>query len=367
MAKKKDDAKEIKKVLKDKKDNKKEKKEEEEQIYVSSGSYLLDLALSEQKDGGYLLGSVIQISAKDHVGKTLMALNMFAEAKNNKKFKDYKLILDEPEAAMNFPLDKMYGKGMKKRMTFVPTPEERVSPRTVQDWYHSITNEKNYPCIYVLDSFDALTSDDDLNLKGDPGKGGYHLEKAIVASSTFPKIIGPLAKTNSLFFWISQTRANLGMGMEDDTESGGRAIKFYRSYYIKLKKIQTLTKMVRGKKIVVGNMVEITIKKNKVTGKIRTITIPIYNDYGIDDLESMVDWLCERDFWDKPKKSAWIDCLGDFSKGLDKDGNEKRWTRKELILHIETEKLQQKLRGILYEKWMQYESEICTDREPRYV
>ena len=352
---KKKETKEIKKAIK--KPVKVEKLTDSD--FIGSGSYLLDLALSERRDGGYLLGSVVHISAKNHVGKSFLGLNCFAEAKGNKDLEKYKLILDEPEAANNFPMDELFGKGMKKRITFLP--ENREIARTVQDWHDDITNLNNHPYVYILDSFDALTSVDELKQKEAPTKGGYHTEKASVSSSTFPKIVGPIKQHKSLFIMISQTRKNLGMGMEEETTSGGNAKDFYRSIYIQMKKVRTLHKEVRGKKIVVGSLVKFIIKKNKITGKIREVEVPIYTDYGMDDIESMVNWIMTHKFWEG---GSWIDTCGDFIKG---DDETKKWQKKELIAYIEENGLEQKLKDIVYECWMQYEEEICTTRKKRYV
>jgi len=338
------------------------KKPVKEEVYtdddfISSGITLLDLALSERL-GGYKKGSVVHISAKDHVGKTLVMLSMMAKNKKVKGLKEFKFILDEPETAMNFNLDKMFGPGMKDRVTFLP--KDRTEPRTVQDWHEDITNDDNYPFLYVLDSFDALTSEDDLKQKDAPGKGGYHTEKAIVASATFPKIIGKMKDTDSIFFWVSQTRANLGMGFEDETESGGKAKNFYRSHYIKLKKVKTLKKRVRGKERNIGKLVKFIVQKNKITGKIREVDIPIYDDYGADDLESMINWMCDNKFW---SGGSWINTDGLFSKEGDSTD---KWRKKELIAHIEDKDLEPVLQERVKECWYILEDEISTKRKPRY-
>ena len=242
-----------------------------EEDLISTGSTLLNLACSGFSPyGGFMLGSMVHIIGDSQAGKSLVALTMMAEATRNPRLKDYNLVYEEPEAAMYFPKEGMFGGGFTERVDFIPKDEERVNPRRVQDWAKDLENAK-HPFIWVTDSFDSLTSADDLKTKKDDkgkekesGKGGWKTEKAIVASETFPKFIGPLKHYNSLYMHISQTRDNIGVRFgETKTFSGGNAVKFYRVHEIWLAIEHPITIEVRGKKRIVGSDVIAKIKKNK--------------------------------------------------------------------------------------------------------
>ena len=96
---------------------------------------------------------------------------------------------------------------------------------------------------------------------------------------------------------VSQTRANLGFGAQfkPKTRFGGNALDFYCSQIMWLSVIESLKK--KGRKV--GTRVQVKVTKNKSSGKERTVNFIILNDYGIDDLTSMVEFLVEEKFWKK--------------------------------------------------------------------
>jgi len=263
---------------------------------------------------------------------------------------------------MYFPIERMFGEGIE-RVNFIPKDEERVDPRRVQDWSKGLMGAK-HPFIWVTDSFDSLTSADDLKTKKDgkgkekeSGKGGWKTEKAIVASETFPKFIGPLKAHNSLYLHISQTRDNIGVTFgPSKTFSGGNAIKFYRSHEIWLAVAGPIIKTVRGEKIPVGSNIMVKIKKNSITGKDRIVKFPVYNDYGVDDIRSMIDWMVEWKFWVQPKGKQIIETEDGFIDAI----------RSKLVSYIEENNLEKKLQEVVTECWIELEGEIETKRKPRY-
>lgn len=329
-----------------------------EEDLISTGSTLLNLACSGfSPRGGFMLGSVVHIIGDSQAGKSLLALTMMAEAARNPRLESYNLVYEEPEAAMYFPKEGMFGKGFVDRVDFIPKDEERINPRRVQDWAKAIEGAK-HPFIWVTDSFDSLTSADDLKVKEkESGKGGWKTEKAIVASETFPKFIGPLKAHGSLYMHISQTRDNIGVTFgETKTFSGGNAVKFYRVHEIWLAVISTITIEVRGKKRIVGSKVLARIKKNKLTGRSRQVGFDVYNDYGVDDIGSMIDWMVDEGFWVRPKGKQIIETEDGFPDA----------TRPKLISHIEENNLEDQLRKVVAECWLELEGEIATKRKPRY-
>lgn len=322
--------------------------------FVRTGSTLLDLALCERL-GGYPLGTVVHIIGDSTSGKSLLALSMMAEATQDSFFDNYNLIYDEPEAAMKFPLKRMFGPKIS-RVKFIP--EDRTVPRTVQDWHQDLYSTYNpivKPYLYVTDSFDALASADDLS-DDRPEKGGYRTEKPIVASLTFPKIVGRIEESKSLLIWISQTRIKFGVSFGNPkTFAGGEAIKFYRSFEIWLHNIGKITKLVRGRPRDIGHWVEAKVQKNKFTGKVRSVKFPIYDAYGVDDIRSMIQWMVDEKFWGKPTTQT-ISTEGDFIDGK----------MDTIVSYIENNGEEQKLREIVAECWLELEGEILSERKPKY-
>lgn len=334
-------------------------KELKENNLISTGSTLLNLALSDKYvNGGYSLGTVVHIVGDTHAGKSLLALSAMAEASIDERLNDYQLIYEEPESAMFFPVGKMFGEKALERIVFHPSKEDRLEPRTVQHWHKDLT-EWPLPFIWVTDSFDALTSNDDLK-DDEPEKGGWKTEKAIVAKRLFPKIVGRIEASNSLYFWISQTIDNIGVTFgPNKTFSGGNAIKFYRSYEIWLAVENLIFTEVRGKKREIGANVIVNVKKNKFTGKKKTIRFPIYPypyGYGIDDVTSMVNWMIEEKFWDKPKGKSNVQTEEPFIDGK----------IEKIVAHIEENNLEEKLKMVVCECWQEIEKELSTKRKPKY-
>ena len=334
---------------------------------ISSGCTMLNLALSDTPDGGYRLGTVVHIIGDTHAGKSLLALHLMAEASINKKLKDYDLIYEEPESAMFFPIKKMFGKEAKERIQFIPTiAERRKGPRTVQKWHDDLLAHA-VPFVWVTDSFDALTSEEDLKTtdaqgkKKKLGKGGFRVEKPIVAKQLFPKMVARTEASESLFVWISQTIENIGVTFgPSKTYAGGSAIKFFRAYEIWLAVVMKIRHEVRGKKREVGAVVRAKITKNKYTGKIREVEFPVYYDYGVDDVGSMVGWMIAEGYWEEEKgekkKTGRILTEDPFIDGGPGD----------IVEHIEENNLEDKLKGIVTECWLELEKEIATTRKPRY-
>jgi RecA/RadA recombinase len=335
-------------------------KKETEKKFISTGSTLFDLAISDQIDGGYLLGSVVNLIGDSASGKSACALTMMAEAINNPYFKSYKLIYDETEAAMNFDLEAMFGENIK-RIQFIPDEEHRHEPRTIQQWHLDLLKFSKEPVLHVTDSWDGLTAEDDLK-SAEKGikKGGWKTEKAIVSSAAFPQIVGQINSSNSLALIISQTRQNLKdtFGHSPKTRSGGEALRFYAGLECWLSNSEKITEEIRGKKIETGRWVNVKITKNKVTGKRREFSFPILYDYGIDDISSCIDWLLEYKFWEKVQ--------GGF---IENDLTEKKMRESNLIKHIESNNLVYQLKEVVGKCWAIVEKELQEkfDRKPRYA
>ena len=282
---------------------------------------------------------------------------MMAEAAHDKKLNKHHLVYEEPEAAMHFPIADMFGEKTEDRLEFIPDKTGKgkniIKARTVQDWHDDLIKHE-LPFIWVTDSFDALTSEDELKSKDTPKKGGWKTEKPIVASATFPKIVQRIEGSASVYMWISQTRDKMGVTFGNPkTYAGGNAIDFYRSYENWLAHAGKIKRKVRGIDRDVGDWVVIKINKNKFTGKRRQISFPIYEGKGIGDVESMVQWMVDEKFWGTGKGE------GQGSPKIVKteepfiDGR-----LLEVVKHIEDNNLEEKLKEIVQESWGVLQEEI---------
>jgi RecA/RadA recombinase len=334
--------------------------------YLSTGSTLLNLACAGRALGGFAKGRYYFIVGDSSAGKTLLALTCFAEATINLNFDDYRLIYDNAEDGAMFDFEKFFGKDCAERVE--PPAEDKGVPvfsTTIEEFYYHLDDatKEQKPFVYVLDSMDSLSSDGEgqkfdeqkeAHRKGKDTAGSYGDGKAKINSAGLRKIMPYLRKTGSILIIISQTRDNLGFGFEKKTRSGGRALKFYATVEMWLSKTGTIKKTVKGKERKMGVTTQIEVKKNRITGKERSVEIPILNSIGIDDLGSCIDYLVEERHW---KKSGPNISAPEFNHN---------GSREALIKLIESSDEERKLRLLVASVWNEIEDALNVSRKGRY-
>ena len=341
---------------------------QESYAFVSTGSALLNLALSDRTDGGYVLGKIVNEVGDRSSGKTFKCLTTLAEAAHSPAFNDYELVFDDAEAANEFNLVKLFGQRTADRIQ--PPNLDRESPehsKTVQDFqgYLNKLLKADKPFIYILDSLDAISADEEIEHAeavqkardaGKEAKGSYGMQKAKHMSIMLRLIAAAIKKTQSLLIIISQTRDNVDpMSFTRKNRAGGRALEFYCSYESWLAVTGKLTTKINDKARMIGITTRVKISKNKFNGKIREIDLPIYYDLGVDDIGACIDFLINEKRW--PKNGAGI-----------VDAHELRlfMTRTKLIERIEENDLIEALHKVTQDEWESIENKLKLDRRPRY-
>lgn len=349
----------------------KEKEEKKEKVLlVPSGATLLNCACSGSPYGAYKAGTIITLPGASASGKTMLLFTMFAEMCALKKFNDYELIYDDAEEALAIDICKLFGNRTEERITS-PSLEgiegDSIYSQTIQDFQNNILLqiEKNKPFVYALDSLDALSSDEEmereykkaiLSIKNPEQlkelKGSYNTEKAKIIGQCLRMIRGKLKNTKSLLIIVQQERANIGGGMfqKETITSGGKAPFYYSSHQVWMKRIKSLKK--NDKKI--GNRVKAIVTKNKLTGKERSAEFDIYDDYGVDDIGSQIDFLLQEGQW--KKQGVKINAVG---LGMVE-------ARAKIISRIEKEELQRELKKITGAVWDKIETELKLNRKAKY-
>ena len=294
-------------------------------------------------------------------------MTCFAEATIQEDFKKHRLIFDDVENGALMNLEKFFGRKVSERIEAPKkVGKERVHSTTIEDFYFNIDDaiEEGTPFIYVLDSMDALTSEKEreefaenkaLSSKGKGANGSYGDGKAKKNSSNIRTLINKLKNTDSILIIISQTRDNIGFGFEKKTRSGGRSLRFYATCEVWTSIKSTISKTIRGVKREIGKTVDIKIKKNRQTGRERKINISIYPSYGIDDIESSVNFLIQEGFITGNKKKIKVP---DFNF----DGSIKKF-----IAMIEEENLENAFKEVVGKAWEQIEKECSLQRKKRYI
>lgn len=333
---------------------------------ISTSSTLLNLACSENPHGGLAAGSMVNLIGDSHTGKTLLALTILAECCYNPKLDDYNIYYDDAEHANLFDMEYLFGKKAAKRIKApyydkngVPVPSDWI-----EDFHCNIADafDTGKPFIYVLDSFDALDSEQDSKKieemresrrKNKKAKGSYGMAKPKKASELLRNICGDLEKSKSLLIIISQTRDNIDpMSFTKKSRAGGRALKFYAFHEIWLAVGPRGALKSKGR--IIGAEVKAKVSKNKLTGKVREVNLRLYYDYGVDDIAPNIEFMVNEDFWPKKKQTIEAEDLGISG------------TISSLIKQVEEKNLEKKLSKEVGLAWEEIEEELKLDRKPRF-
>ena len=341
-------------------------------ILIPSGSTMLNLACSDSPYGAFALGRIVTLPGGSASGKTMLMLTMLAECANDKRFDQYDFIYDDGEETCDgFDISYLFGKNLAKRIlsSQLDENEEDLHSETVQDFKANILMrvKTGRPFIYILDSLDSLTSDEELKKEymqalvkaKDPEavkelKGSYKTEKAKAIGETLRMINNKIKHTESALFIVQQERANIGVIFgSKKTTSGGMAPFFYSTHQVWLNLKKTIAKEVKKQNRKIGHKIIAKIKKNKITGKLRDIEFDIFYDYGIDDIGSCIDFLISAGHWKK---------IGHKIESPDFDS----LNRNMLIEKIESQKLQKDLQEITGNVWLSIEESLRLDRGRKF-
>lgn len=331
--------------------------------FLSTGSTLLNLACSGRPYGGLIKGKYFFIVGDSASGKTFLILTMLAEATLNKNFADYDLVYDDVEGGALMDMGKFFGAKLERLLQ--PASNEGPSA-TIEEFYYNVEArlKKGKPFIYILDSMDSLTSDQENKKfeeqmtayrRGTKTAGSMIDGKAKKNSSNIRRLISKLRKSGSILIIVSQTRDNVGVMYGDkQTRAGGRSLKFYATWELWTSIKKRLTKNVRGKDRNIGILCKIKVKKNRMEGIEHVVEIPLYNSIGIDEVGSCINFLIEEQHW-KGGPTKVVAPEFDFKGKI-----------VQLIRYIEDYDLERDLRSIVTDVWLDIKDSCAVRRKARY-
>src|SRR6201747_2336328 len=257
---------------------------------ISTGSIALDIALGI---GGLPRGRVVEIYGPESSGKTTVALHAVGNAQRAggiAAFIDAEHALD-PEYAKNL--------GVDTDALLVSQPDTGEQALEIAD----MLIRSGALDILVIDSVAALVPR--AEIEGEMGDSHVGLQARLM-SQALRKITGALSNSNTTAIFINQLREKIGvMFGSPETTTGGKALKFYASVRLDVRRIETLKDGTEA----VGNRTRAKIVKNKMAPPFKQAEFDIIYGVGISREGSLVDMGVEHGF--VRKSGAWYTYEGD--------------------------------------------------------
>jgi len=243
--------------------------------FVSTGSTMLDLAISNKPNGGVAVGRITEINGLESSGKSLLGAHILAETQR----KGGVAVYIDTETSVSTEFLGAIGIDVESMLY--------LHLETVEDVFSAIEeivakvreSDKNRLVTILVDSLAGATTK--VELEADFDKEGWATAKAIIISKAMRKITQMIGRQKIALVFTNQLRQKLGVMFGDPwTTSGGKALPFHASTRIRLK---NLGQIKDTKKNTIGMKLRAQVIKNRLGPPMRHADFELYFETGIDD------------------------------------------------------------------------------------
>ena len=286
---------------------------------VPTGSLSLDIALGV---GGIPKGRIIEVYGPESGGKTTLSLHMVAEVQKRGGIAGF---IDAEHA-----LDPVYAKniGVDIDNLYISQPDSGEQALEIAD----AMVRSGAVDIVVVDSVAALTPKAEID--GEMGEAHVGLQARLM-SQALRKLTSNVSRTKCIVIFINQLREKIGvMFGNPETTAGGRALKFYASVRLDVRRTETL----KASGNMIGNRVKVKVVKNKVAPPFKEASFDIMFGRGISASGDILDLAVEQNIINK--SGAW------FAYGAEKIGQGRDNAKQYLEDHPDImAEIEEKVRG----------------------
>lgn len=282
--------------------------------WISTGSSMLDLAISNRPHGGLPVGRMVEFNGLESSGKSLLSAQIMADTQK----KGGVAVYIDTENAASPEFWESLGVDIKQMLYLQVDSVEAIFEKMEEIITVVRKSDKDRILTIIVDSVAAASCTTEL--ESEHGKDGYNTTKAIVIGKAMRKITNMIGKQKVLTIFTNQLRQNMNaMAFGDKyVVPGGKSIPYHCSVRVRL---NNTGKLKQGDRIV-GNGCKAVVQKNRMGPPHRSAEFDIYYDSGIADYASWIKVM---------KNSKLLKQAGAYYKYTKNDGEEIQFQTKNFI------------------------------------